>query len=285
MRWKCRKHCFDLSRRALVMGIINVTPDSFSDGGRYLQNERAVACGLRLVEEGADLLDIGGESTRPGAEPVTLAEELRRVIPVVEALREVTAVPISLDTTKAEVARQALEAGADIINDVTALQGDPAMAAVAVRYGAGLVLMHMRGTPRTMQAETRYADLMGEIIADLREAMAQAQAAGADPDCITLDPGLGFAKNFAQNLEIFHRLGELVAVGRPVLMGPSRKNFLGQILGLPPAERVEGTAAAVTAAILSGARIVRVHDVREMARVVRVAEALSDWATPRLAEP
>lgn len=276
MIWRCGARTFDLTKKTLVMGIVNVTPDSFSDGGRFAQTEVAVEHGLRLAEEGADILDIGGESTRPGSDPVTLEEELRRVIPVIERLRAATSAAISIDTLKAEVARQAVAAGAEIINDITALEGDPAMAEAAARSGAGVVLMHMQGTPRTMQRDPRYEDVVGEIRHYLAQRMAAAEAAGIAPEQIALDPGIGFGKTLKHNLEIFRRLGELLELGRPVLIGPSRKGFIGKLLGgAPVEERVEGTAAAVTAAILGGSRIVRVHDVREMARVARVADALA----------
>jgi len=275
MIWQCGPHALDLSRRTLVMGIVNVTPDSFSDGGRYAQADQAIAHGRRLIEEGADLLDIGGESTRPGSDPVALEEELSRVMPVVEGLAT-AGVPLSVDTTKAEVARQALAAGAAIVNDITALRGDPALAAVAARGGAGVVLMHMLGRPRDMQADPRYDDVVAEVIAFLAERMAVAEAAGIARASIALDPGIGFGKTLEHNLALFRRLSELVALGPPVLMGPSRKGFIGRLLGgLSADQRVEGTAAAVTASILAGARIVRIHDVREMVRVARVADALA----------
>lgn len=275
MLWQCRTLTLDLSHTH-VMGIINVTPDSFSDGGRFSQTETAVEHGLKLVAEGADILDIGGESTRPGAAPVCLDEELARVIPVIERLRAATAVPISIDTTKAEVARQAAQAGAEIINDITALQGDPAMPAIAAASGAGVVLMHMLGTPQTMQVNPEYQDVVTEVRDYLGERMLAAKAAGIAAERIVLDPGIGFGKTIAHNLEIFRRMGEFMTLGRPILVGPSRKAFIGKILGgLPPGERVEGTAAAVTAAILAGARVVRVHDVGAIARVARVADALA----------
>lgn len=281
MFWQCGERRIELKDKTLVMGIVNVTPDSFSDGGRFAQAEAAVAHGLQLAEDGADILDVGGESTRPGAEFVSPEEELARVIPVIEGLRRQTSALISVDTNKAEVARRALDAGADIINDITALQGDPAMAAVAAQSGAGLVLMHMQGTPRTMQAAPHYEDVMGEIAAFLKARMAAAEAAGVAPEQIALDPGIGFGKTLPHNLEIFQRLGELAALGRPVLMGPSRKAFIGKVLGgLPADQRLEGTAAAVTASILAGAWIVRVHDVRELARVARVADALAGRFRP-----
>jgi dihydropteroate synthase len=245
------------------MGIINVTPDSFSDGGRYCSVHEAVSRGLRM--------------TRPGAEPIDLSAELARVIPVVERLASLTSIPISIDTTKAEVARRALEVGASIINDISALTKDPAMIEIAASSDAGLVLMHMRGEPRSMQQDPEYTDVVAEVGDYLRERLEAVQVAGIDVERIVLDPGIGFAKTFEHNLELFRRMGELAALPRPLLVGPSRKAFLGKILDLPPALRVEGTSAAVAAAIMAGARIVRVHDVRSIARVVRVAEALAPW--------
>lgn len=276
MFWECRGRKLDLDAKTLVMGIVNVTPDSFSDGGRFSRTEIAIEHGLELIRDGADILDVGGESTRPGSDQVSLEEELWRVVPVVEGLRGVTDVPISVDTTKAEVARQTLAAGADIINDITALRGDPELGVVAAESGAGLVLMHMLGTPKTMQVEPHYQDVMAEVIAFLKERTEAAEAAGIRRGQIVLDPGIGFGKALGHNLEIFRRLRELVDEGWPVLMGPSRKGFIGALLGGAPVDqRVEGTAAAVTASILAGARIVRVHDVREMARVARVADAIA----------
>lgn len=274
MQWRCREHVFDLGARPLVMGILNVTPDSFSDGGQYGETVAAIRRGLELVEEGADILDIGGESTRPGAEAVALDEELARVLPVIEGLRQRTEAAISIDTSKAEVARRALGAGATIINDVTALRGDPYMARVAADSGAGVVLMHMQGTPATMQEAPHYKDVMGEIAAFLKERIAEAEGAGIGLERIAIDPGIGFGKTLEHNLESLVRLGELTAMGYPVLLGPSRKGFIGRILDLPPEERAEGTGAVVTAAVLAGVRIVRVHDVKAMSRTVRMAERL-----------
>lgn len=279
MIWKCGRWQFDLSNRVLVMGIINVTPDSFSDGGRFCSVHEAVSRGVRMVEEGADILDIGGESTRPGSEPVDQAAELSRVIPVVARLAELTTVPISVDTTKAEVARQAVDVGAAIINDISALTMDPAMLETALGCAAGVVLMHMKGEPRTMQKEPEYQDVVAEVRGYLSERMDAVQAAGLAAERIVLDPGIGFGKTFEHNLALFRRMGELATLPRPLLVGPSRKAFIGRILDLPPALRVEGTAAAVTASIMAGARVVRVHDVRSIARVARVAEALASWQT------
>ncbi len=261
-----------LSRRVLVLGIVNVTPDSFSDGGRFLDPERAVAQGLRLVEEGADALDVGGESTRPGAAPVPEAEELRRVLPVIEGLRA-SEVPLSVDTRKPAVARAALQAGASVVNDVGALR-DPAMREVVRDAGAEAILMHMQGEPGTMQKDPRYTDVVKEVADFLLARAVGAEADGIPKARIILDPGIGFGKRLAHNLALIRRLQELAALGYPVLVGPSRKAFLGEILGLPVEDRLEGTAAAVACAVMGGAAMVRVHDVKAMARVVRVAEAI-----------
>ncbi|MCX8035984.1 MAG: dihydropteroate synthase [Candidatus Sumerlaeia bacterium] len=270
--WQCRDRWLDL-RSVAVMGIVNVTPDSFSDGGRFLDPERAVAHGLQLIADGADILDIGGESTRPGAEPVPADVELRRVLPVVERLRQ-TNVLLSIDTAKAVVARAALEAGAHIVNDVTALRGDPEMAHVAADFGAGVVLMHMQGTPRTMQANPTYRDVVAEIGGFFAERRQAARAAGIADECMVFDPGIGFGKTLEHNLAILRRLGELLSLGRPVLVGPSRKSFIGKVLDVPVEDRLEGTAAAVAIAVWNGAAIVRVHDVRAMKRVAQMAAAI-----------
>jgi len=265
----------DLSARTHVMGILNITPDSFSDGGKFLDPVRAEARALEMIEEGADIIDIGGESTRPGAEPVSVEEELGRVIPVIEHLAPRIDVPISIDTYKAVVAREALRAGARIVNDISGLRFDPEMADVVAAGGAAVVLMHIKGRPRDMQKNPVYEDLLGEIADYLSESISIAERAGVSPDRIVVDPGIGFGKTFDHNLEIIRRLGELDRLGKPVLVGPSRKAFVGKILGdLPPEERVEGTAAVVALAIASGAHIVRVHDVKTMVRVARVADAV-----------
>ncbi len=276
--WQLPGCRFDLSRRVLVMGILNVTPDSFSDGGRYVNPDTAVRQGLELARLGADIVDIGGESTRPGSDPVSISDELARVLPVIERLAPQLQVPISIDTSKAEVARQALAAGARVVNDVSALLGDPAMARVVSEAQAGLVLMHMLGTPRTMQRDPVYGDVVAEVACFLRERLQAAESAGIPRERILLDPGIGFGKTHDHNIALFRRMGELARLGRPLLVGPSRKAFLGRLLeDAPPAERLEGTAAAACAAILAGARVVRVHDVAPLARVARVAVALAPW--------
>ncbi|NLP12579.1 dihydropteroate synthase [bacterium] len=271
-KWWCRDRGLSLDH-TLIMGILNVTPDSFSDGGRYLQIDRAVAQGLRLLEEGADILDIGGESTRPGSLPVDEREEARRVIPVIRELSRRTAVPLSIDTYKSEIARQALDQGACVVNDISGLTFDPRMAEVIAQAQAGLVIMHMKGRPRDMQLEPFYVDVVQEVRAFLRNQKEAALAAGILENRIVVDPGIGFGKRQQDNLTLLCRLDQL-NLGSPILVGPSRKSFIGAILNLPPEERLHGTAAAVTAAVLQGADLVRVHDVKEMKQTVAVAEAL-----------
>jgi dihydropteroate synthase len=265
----------ELGGRTAVMGIVNVTPDSFSDGGAHFAAGAAVEHGLRLAAEGADILDVGGESTRPGAEPVPAAEELRRVLPVVEALAARAGVPVSVDTTKAEVAEAALAAGAVMVNDVSALRFDPRLGAVAAAAGAALVVMHMRGEPRTMQEAPAYGNLLAEVVAGLREGVARALAAGVDPERILVDPGIGFGKTAEHNLELLARLGELAVLGRPLVVGPSRKAFIGRVLGgAPPGERLEGTIAAACLAAERGAHLLRVHDVAAVRRGLAMADAI-----------
>jgi dihydropteroate synthase len=259
------------------MGVVNVTPDSFSDGGRYLDVDAAVAHAVRLVEEGADLLDVGGESTRPGADVVNEIEERRRAIPVVTAIAKAVTVPISIDTSKAAVARAALDAGAVLVNDVTALRGDPAMVDVVARSGAGIVLMHMHGTPRTMQQAPCYDDVVGEISAFFEERIRFAMAHGIVRRQIVLDPGIGFGKLLIHNLMLLAQLHHFVQFECPLLVGVSRKAFLGQLVDRPVQERQWVTAAAVAMAVDRGAGILRVHDVRAMKDVVQVTAAISQW--------
>jgi dihydropteroate synthase len=261
--------------RPLLMGVVNVTPDSFFDGGRYLDAAAAVAHAVRLVEEGADLLDIGAESTRPGADIVNEAEECRRAIPVVAAVARAVTVPISIDTSKAVVARAALDAGAVLVNDVTALRGDPAMVDVVARTGAGIVLMHMLGTPRTMQQGPHYDDVVGEISEFFDERIRFAMAHGIVRRQIILDPGIGFGKLLMHNLTLLDQLSRFVQLECPLLVGVSRKAFLGQLADRPVQERQWATAAAVAMAVDRGAGILRVHDVRAMKDVVQVAAAIS----------
>jgi dihydropteroate synthase len=266
-----------LTGRTQIMGILNVTPDSFSDGGKLRNSDEAVAYGVRLAEEGADIIDVGGESSRPGAEPVSLEEETARVIPVVKGLAQRVQAAISVDTTKAAVAAAALEAGAEIINDISAMTWDTAMPGVVASTGAAIILMHMRGRPREMQEGClHYRDLVGEIISFLAERMEDACARGIEEGRIMVDPGLGFGKTGTGSLALIKYLPEFKVLGRPVLAGPSRKSFIGAITGGSPDERLEGTAAAVAAAVLYGVHVVRVHDVLAMRKVVDVAEAIRE---------
>jgi dihydropteroate synthase len=258
------------------MGIVNVTPDSFADGGRYLEPDAAVVRARALAAEGADIIDVGAESTRPGAQPVSVAEEVDRLMPVLERLLEAPPCPVSVDTYKPEVADATLALGAHMINDVTALAAGPELARVCARHGAALALMHMRGTPRTMQDDPVYADLLGEVCERLARAVAQAEAAGVASEAVCVDPGIGFGKTVAHNLTLLKRLDALAPLGKPVVVGPSRKSFIGAVLGVAPAERLEGTLAASVAAVLAGVHILRVHDVAAVRRAVRVAEAIRD---------
>ncbi|RKY58236.1 MAG: dihydropteroate synthase [Candidatus Latescibacterota bacterium] len=260
--------------RALIMGVLNVTPDSFSDGGLFLRTEDAVRRAEEMAQEGADIIDIGGESSRPGAEPVPLEEELRRVIPVVREVAQRLSVPISVDTYKAEVARRALEEGASIVNDISALRFDPDMAEVVARRRAPVVLMHMKGTPRDMQRNPYYEDVLGEVEGFLKERKEAAVGMGIPEENIILDPGIGFGKRVQDNLQLLKNLDRLVALGSPVLVGTSRKSFIGAVLDLPVEERLEGTLATLVLAVAKGAKILRVHDVRPAVRVVRMAEAV-----------
>jgi dihydropteroate synthase len=261
--------------RPLIMGVVNVTPDSFFDGGRYFDTEAAVAHAVRLVEEGADLLDIGAESTRPGADVVNEEEEHRRAIPVVTAVAKAVTVPISIDTSKASVARAALDAGAVLVNDVTALRGDPAMVDVVTQTGAGIVLMHMNGTPRSMQQAPHYDDVVGEILEFFEDRIHFAMSHGIVRRQIILDPGIGFGKLLEHNLALLAQLRRFTLFECPVLVGVSQKGFLGQLLDRPVQERQWGTAAAVAMAVDRGAEILRVHDVRAMKDVVQVATAIN----------
>ncbi|MBM7856025.1 dihydropteroate synthase [Desulfohalotomaculum tongense] len=263
----CRGKTIELGKGTLVMGILNITPDSFSDGGKFDTVDNALRHALRLVEEGADIIDVGGESTRPGHQPVSVEEELKRVIPVLERLVKEVDVPISVDTSKAEVARQSLEAGAHIINDVWAGQADPEMFAVVADYDAPVVLMHN-------QNSTEYGELMSDIVHFLEQAADQAVKAGIPGEKIIVDPGIGFGKNYEQNLEVMARLQELKSLGYPVLLGTSRKSMIGNTLDLPVDQRVEGTAATIAFGITKGVDIVRVHDVKEMVRVCRMTDAM-----------
>ena len=270
----CRGKSFTLGLHTHVMGILNVTPDSFSDGGYYLDVERAVAHAKRMVAEGATLIDIGGESSRPGASAVSISEELARILPVIRAIVDTVDVLLSVDTYKAEVARHALEAGAHLINDITALRGDTAMAAVVSEMEAGLILMHMKGTPRTMQQAPQYDDVVSEIYDSLQTSIKAAESEGINADRIIIDPGIGFGKTVEHNLEILKRLTEFRGLHKPLLIGTSRKSFIGNILGLPVTERVEGTTATTCWAIIHGADIVRVHDVKANVRAAQMTDVL-----------
>ena len=264
-----------LGDRTRIMGILNVTPDSFSDGGRFDSPEKAIECGFQLVEDGADILDIGGESTRPGAQPVSLEEELRRTIPVIQGLSGKINIPISIDTTKAVIAREAVAAGAEIINDISSMRFDEQMPTVIASSGAAVVFMHMRGVPQTMQkGDLHYALLQGEMIDFFRERLNTALLAGILPEQVIIDPGIGFGKTRSDNLKLLKYLPEFNVMGRPILTGPSRKSFLGQEGRGGAVDRLEETAAAVTAAIMNGSQVVRVHDVKAMKRVVAVADAI-----------
>jgi dihydropteroate synthase len=269
-----------LGERTLVMGVLNVTPDSFSDGGLFLNTDAAVARALEIERAGADILDIGGESTRPGSKGVSAKEELQRILPVLEKLRGKIQIPISVDTSKSEVAEAAAAAGAEILNDVTALRNDPRIAEVARRRKLPLILMHMRGEPRTMQKGPFAKNVIRDVLTGLRRAIALARRAGVAKTQIIIDPGIGFGKNYAQNLELLRRLPELSALGYPLLVGTSRKSFIAHILRTQSQQsseaddRIWGTAATVAASILQGAHIVRVHDVAEMVQVARVADAI-----------
>ena len=280
--WRCRDHEFPLGERTLVMGIVNVTPDSFSDGGLHPGADDAVAHGLRLAAEGADILDIGGESTRPGSDPVPPDEELERILPVVAGLREAApaGVALSVDTRRPQVAQAAIDAGASIVNDVTAA-ADPAMLEVARDAGAGLVLMHMLGEPKTMQDDPTYVDVVAEVRDFLARRLGAAVAAGLERDRLCVDPGIGFGKTLAHNLALLHDIEAFEQLRVPVLVGASRKGFIGQLTGVDdPAERVEGTAGAVAWCAAHGVDVVRVHDVLQMARVVRVVDAIARGAAP-----
>jgi len=264
-----------LGERTLIMGILNVTPDSFSDGGRFASADQAVEEGVRMAGEGADLIDIGGESTRPGSDPVSLEEELRRVIPVIRSLAARTNLPLSIDTTKADVARKALAEGAEMVNDISGMNFDDRMADVVADAHAAVVLMHMRGMPKSMQeGDLAYGSLSGEIIEYLARRIEHAENHGINSTQIMIDPGLGFGKTAVDNMRLIKYLMEFKCIGKPIVVGPSRKGFVGRITGGAPVDRMEGTAAVVTAAILHGAQIVRVHDIAAMKKVAAMADAI-----------
>jgi dihydropteroate synthase len=276
-QWKLARRSLPYGERTLVMGVLNVTPDSFSDGGRFFSFDHAVAHAEQMIAEGADIIDVGGESARPGALPVAKEEELRRVIPVIERLTAKASVPISIDTTKSSVARAALAAGAEIVNDISGLRFDPLIADEAAKAKAGLVLMHSRGTPQTMQQLPPVADIMGEITGGLRTSVAIAEQRGVAPESIAVDPGLGFGMTGEQNVEVIARLDQLLRefAGFPLVIGTSRKSFIGKLLdGAPADERLHGTIASLAACVLKGAHIARVHDVKATVEAVRIADTI-----------
>lgn len=276
--WKIARHSLPLGERTLLMGVLNVTPDSFSDGGRYLSLERALAHAEEMIEEGADIIDVGGESTRPGgAEPVSAEEEMQRIVPVINHLAKNFSVPISVDTTKAVVARAALDAGAEIVNDISALRFDYFVADEAARVGAGLVLMHSRGTPATRHRLPPVAEIFSEVERSLRSSITMAERRGVKREAIVVDPGIGFDKSQEQNLELIAKLDKFASLfpDFPILVGTSRKSFIGRLLeGAPADERLHGTMATITAVVLGGAHIIRVHDMRAARETVRVADAI-----------
>jgi len=277
MRLSWSNFSLDFTQKTYLMGIVNVTEDSFSDGGLYFDKSAAIKRAIQLVEEGADIIDIGGESTRPGSEPVHEEEELRRTIPVIEALVKEISVPISIDTYKSRIANRALEAGASMVNDISGLRFDPKITEVIAHHKVPVVIMHIKGTPKDMQQSPEYTALIPEIMEYLREGIRIAERSGITEDKIIVDPGIGFGKTFEHNLDIIHNLRTFTSLGKPVLIGPSRKAFIGKILGdLPPTDRREGTAAAVAISIFNGANIVRVHDITELVRVPKVADAIKN---------
>jgi dihydropteroate synthase len=276
-QWKLARRSLPYGERTLVMGVLNVTPDSFSDGGQFFSFDQAIAQAEQMISEGADIIDAGGESTRPGSEFVSVEEELRRVIPVIEQLTATRSVPISIDTTKAPVARAALQAGAEIVNDISALRFEPSLADEVAQAKAGLVLMHSRGTPKTMQQLPPAEDIMTEVIDGLRESIAVAQQHGVAVESIAIDPGIGFGKTADQNVELIAKLDQLARefADFPIMIGTSRKSFIGKLLdGAPAEERLHGTIASVAASVLKGAHIVRVHNVKAAVEAVRVADSI-----------
>jgi dihydropteroate synthase len=269
-------YCLDFSQKTYIMGILNVTPDSFSDGGQYFDKSAAIKRAMQMAEDGADIIDIGGESTRPGSQPLAIEEELGRTLTVIEALTKEINTPISIDTYKSEVAKKALDAGAAMVNDISGLRFDPEMPKVVSAYRVPVVIMHIKGTPKDMQKNPVYEALIPEIMDYLRESIRSAKESGIAEDMIIIDPGIGFGKTFEHNLEIIHNLYNFTLLEKPVLVGLSRKAFIGKILGdVPAGERLEGTAAAIAISIINGANIIRVHDVKEMVKVAKVADAVN----------
>ncbi len=271
---KCGKYSLEIGKRTLMMGVVNITPDSFSDGGQFFHAEKAIEHAKRLAKEGADIIDIGGESTRPGSDFVTLEEEMRRVIPVIEGISKMVEVPISIDTYKSEIAKIALDMGASMINDISALRFDAKIADIAVDYDVPLILMHMKGTPKNMQIDPTYDSVVNEIKEFLRERVNFAVTKGVKRNSIIIDPGIGFGKTTEHNYEIIRRLSELKELDLPILIGTSRKSFIGKTLDLDVNERLEGTLATITMSIINGADIVRVHEVKEVRRAARMTDAI-----------
>jgi len=269
-----KNRTLDFSQRAYIMGVLNLTPDSFSDGRMFLEPEAAVQHAFRMEAEGADIIDLGGESTRPGAQAVPLKEEFRRVLPVLKRLSGRLKVPISIDTYKSEVAERCIQCGAEMVNDISGLYFDPKMKEIVARHQVPVIVMHLKGTPRDMQKDPQYRDLIGEILSFFRESISRADAAGVPADKIIIDPGIGFGKSFAHNLDILKGLESFKVLGKPIMVGVSRKSFLGKILDLPVDERLEGSIAAALYAVLRGANIVRVHDVAATVRALRTVEAI-----------
>ncbi len=274
LRFHCRDYLLDIREKTWIVGVLNITPDSFSDGGRFLDSGTATDQAMRMVEDGADIVELGGESTRPGADAVPVDEELRRILPVLRKLRPRLAIPVAVDTYKPEVARVALEEGADIINDVYGVRGEGRLASVVAEKRAGLVIMHMKGTPQDMQIKPRYNDVVGEVSAFLTARVAFAEQKGVDPQSIIVDPGLGFGKRSQDNLALLRHLAALHRLGKPIMVGPSRKSLVGEVLNLPVEQRQHGTAACIAAAVLQGAAFVRVHEVRPCAQLVRMLDAI-----------
>jgi dihydropteroate synthase len=272
LQWS--RYEFDLDSRTFIMGVINVTPDSFFDGGRYFTIDNAVKHGQRMASEGADIIDIGGESTRPSSDPLSLGEELRRIIPVIKALSQEIAIPISIDTYKSEVARRALEAGARMVNDISAMRFDPAIGQVVASAGVPIVLMHMKGAPKNMQDNPVYGDLLGEITDFLRKVTDKAVSLGIKRDLIIIDPGIGFGKSFDDNLMIIRDLHRFSSLGYPVLVGTSNKSFIGHVLDLPVESRDTGTMATIAAAVMNGAHIIRTHNVKAAKETVAIIDAI-----------
>lgn len=273
---RCGRFVLPLSERTHIMGVLNRTPDSFSDGGKFIDEDTAIKHIKRMANEGADIIDIGGESTRPCSRPVSLAEEIERTIPLIKRISRDLDIPISIDTSKHEVAQEAIRHGASIVNDITGLKADPEMADVVAKSGVAVCVMHIKGTPKDMQDNPTYFDLMVEIIDSLKESLDIARHAGVSPDKIIVDPGIGFGKTVENNLTIIARLSELKVLNKPILIGTSRKSFIGKILNRGVQNRLMGTAATCALAIINGANIIRVHDVREMLDVARISDAIKE---------